>query len=104
MFRHNPGMRLLTHLFGLACGGDSLSDWTSITTGAITSATIVGSDPAFGICGDERLSPARLYLVEQADVRNAVLDVAVWRTGRSGRVRQHLLSHEGWRQGSGAWF
>src|SRR5262245_36581379 len=51
-------------------------------------------DIAGAWCDDrahEDISPALLHMVERPDLRNAGLDVALWRTRRRGRVRQPLL-------------
>src|SRR6476646_11084840 len=39
----------------------------------------------------ENFLPAVLHLVEWPDLRHPALDLALWRTGRPGRVRQPLF-------------
>ena len=41
----------------------------------------------------ENLLPAVLHLVERPDLRHPALDLALWRVGRPGRVRQPLLPY-----------
>src|SRR5258705_2137732 len=44
---------------------------------------------------DEAVSAENIHLVERPDLRHAIVDVAVWRTGRPGRAGQSLLSQQG---------
>src|ERR1043166_6700066 len=41
----------------------------------------------------ENVLPPLLHLVERPDVRHPAVDVALWRAGGRGRIRQPLLPH-----------
>src|SRR5215211_7952915 len=43
----------------------------------------------------EAVSAEIFHLVERPDVRHAIVDLAIRRTGRPGRAGQQLLSHQG---------
>src|ERR1700730_5739758 len=51
---------------------------------------------------DETVSSQDVHMVERPDLRHAIVDVAVRRTGRRGRAGQPLLSHQGPQDRSGA--
>src|SRR5262245_14013532 len=53
--------------------------------------------PKAGAATHEIADSPLLHLVERSDVRNPGLDLALWRTGRRGRIRQSLLS-DAWRE------
>ena len=45
--------------------------------------------------GHETVFPQTFHVVERPDVRDAIVDLAVWRAGRRGRAGQPLFSHPG---------
>src|SRR5687767_13358150 len=52
-----------------------------------------GSCPFDSAVADETVLLEIVHLVEWPDVRHPVLDLALWRVRRRGRVRQPLLPH-----------
>src|SRR3954471_14348280 len=77
-------------------------DWTIEPAGGIRGPA---SRARFGLesARDETVFAEVFHLVERPDVRHAIVDLALRRTGRQGRAGQPLLPHP-WRQDrSDAW-
>ena len=54
-----------------------------------------GGQNTIGDRGDEDLPAAPFHLVERPDLRHPVVDEALWRVRRRGRIRQSLLPDKG---------